>query len=205
MSDHPPEVPPEILASINEASELIASLAPETVHVMTDIETWGNGNKALVVSLGAVKFTRDAILDRFHVGIDPRSAQALGLDIDADTILWWFDKERDEARHSWLALEKVDLASALMGFDLWCKGGQPAQAIWGNGSTFDNVILRSACAAAGIEYPVPFWGDQCYRTMKYRAPDVKLVREGVHHNALDDAMSQAKHLQAIVAHLGCDL
>jgi hypothetical protein len=61
---------------------------------------------------------------------------------------------------------------------------------------FDNVILRSAFAAAGLEYPVRFWADQCYRTKKNESA-VPLVREGTHHKALDDAISQAKHLQAI--------
>jgi hypothetical protein len=74
---------------------------------------------------------------------------------------------------------------------------RPSLAIWGNGSTFDNVILRSAFAAAGLEYPVRFWADQCYRTKKNEAPGVPMIREGQHHKALDDAISQAKHLQAI--------
>jgi hypothetical protein len=80
---------------------------------------------------------------------------------------------------------------------MWCKHQPSVLTIWGNGSTFDNVILRSAFAAAGLEYPVRFWADQCYRTKKNEFPTVPLVREGTHHKALDDAISQAKHLQAI--------
>lgn len=166
-------------------------------HVMLDLETWGTGNKALIVSIGACKFDEDRILDRFHVAVDPVSAQAHGLEIDASTILWWLSSERDEARRNWLAQDRVDLGSALLGFHDWCKTGPEAAAIWGNGATFDNVILRSAFAATGQDYPVRFWQDQCYRTVKNHAPGVELIREGTHHNALDDAVSQAKHLQAI--------
>jgi exodeoxyribonuclease VIII len=166
---------------------------------MLDLETFGNGNDAVIASIGAVKFNETEILDEFHVGVDPASCQALGLKMDASTIIWWLHPDRTEAREQLLALERVDLASALVGFNDWI--GEPLP-IWGNGSTFDNVILRSAYRAAGIEYPAPFWLDRCYRTVKALAPGIQLVREGTHHDACDDARCQAKHLQAIAAHLG---
>lgn len=165
-------------------------------HVMLDLETWGTGNKAVIVSIGACKFDGNDILDAFHVGVDPKSCQTLGLEIDADTILWWMDPQQRNALDEWLKLERVDLASALVGFDLWCKQEPGIVAIWGNGSTFDNVILRSGFQAAGLEYPVRFGADQCYRTKK-NGSDVAMIREGTHHKALDDAISQAKHLQRI--------
>jgi exodeoxyribonuclease VIII len=170
---------------------------------MLDLETFGNGNDAVIVSIGAVRFDEKSLLDEFHVGVDPRSCQALGLKIDADTIMWWMHPDRADARAALLALETVDLASALAGFTEWA--GNDITAIWGNGSTFDNVILRSAYRACGLEYPVSFWQDQCYRTIKYRAPGIEIVREGTHHDALDDARCQTKHLQAIAEHLGIPL
>lgn len=183
-------------------------------HVMVDIETWGNGNDAMVVSIGAVKFDSSNILNKFHVGIDPVSAQRFGAKIDADTMLWWLDPERDAARQQWLELEKLDIVSALEGFRLWLADGngddpdspahdygEPLQ-LWGNGATFDNIIMRSAYRSIGEETPWPFWLDRCYRTMKNMCPGVKLQRLGTHHNALDDAESQAVHLQQICAQLG---
>jgi hypothetical protein len=168
---------------------------PPSTFVMLDLETWGTGNKALPISIGACRFDRDQIIDKFHVAIDPVSAQAHGLDIDAGTILWWFDPERREALDRWLRTEKVDIGSALTGFAEWCASSPPL-AIYGNGSTFDNIILRSAYEATGLDYPVRFWQDLCYRTLKMGSTTA-MVREGTHHDALDDAISQAKHLQAI--------
>lgn len=179
-----------------EVTEQIAFEPEPPCHVMLDLETWGTGNKAVVASIGACKFDGDNIIDAFHVGVDPVSCQAFGLDINAETILWWMDPERRDALDEWLKLERIDLASALLGFDLWCKNPPEVVAIWGNGSTFDNVIMRSAYEATGQEYPVRFWQDRCYRTMK-NLTSTKMVRQGTHHNALDDAVSQAKHLQAI--------
>lgn len=186
------------------AAEISIAAPPVAAHVMLDLETWGTGVSAVPIAIGACKFDADTIIDNFHVAIDPASAQALGLKIDANTILWWMDPERDEARRRWLGMQRVDLASALTGFSEWLGTGTMVTAIWGNGSTFDNVILRTAYEVAGIEYPVRFWQDYCYRTVK-QTTDIELVREGTHHDALDDAISQAKHLQRIAAVNGLQL
>lgn len=190
----------EIEFDITAREEVEAEVEPQSpAHVMLDLETWGVGNDAAIVSIGACKFNDIDIIDRFHVAIDPLSCQAHGLKIDAETMLWWLDPERDEARRNWLEQERVDLPSALLGFQQWCASSPEVVAIWGNGSTFDNVILRNAYAATGQDYPVRFRLDRCYRTLRHVVPDIEMVREGTHHNALDDAVSQAKHLQAIVA------
>lgn len=168
-------------------------------HVMLDLETLGDCNEAAIISIGAVKFNETEILDEFHVGVDPRSCEQLGLKITASTVLWWLDHDRQPAREALFNLERVDLASALVGFSDWFG---EKKCIWGNGATFDNIILRSAYRACGMPYPTPFWLDRCYRTVKNLAPGIELVREGTHHDACDDARCQAKHLQAIVAHLG---
>ena len=65
--------------------------------------------------------------------------------------------------------------------------------IWGNGSDFDNTILLAAYDATFIEAPWKFWNNRCYRTLKGLAPEVKLTRIGIYHNALDDAKTQALH------------
>lgn len=206
-SDEFPAPPAEIIPAdeqLNEAAVEVVEMTPiadpiplPPCHVMLDLETWGTGNDAVVVSIGACKFDKNDILAAFHVGVDPASCMELGLKVDAGTILWWMDPKQREALDSWLQLERIDLASALLGFQMWCKGEPGVLAVWGNGSTFDNVILRSAYAAAGLEYPVRFWQDLCYRTKKNECASVPMVREGTHHKALDDAISQAKHLQAI--------
>lgn len=169
------------------------------LNVMVDLETLGTGNDAVILSIGAVKFTGTEIVDEFHVGVDPATCQQVGLTIDAATVLWWFKDDIGAAREALLGLERVDIGSALAGFAQWF--GPDSLPLWGNGATFDNVILRSAYAACHMEYPARFWDDKCYRTVKNLAPMVKLERLGTHHDALDDARSQAKHLQAIVHHL----
>lgn len=176
------------------------------LHIMQDIETWSTRNNALLISIGAVKFDKDNIIDRFEVGIDPVDAARYGLHIDPETVQWWMHPDRREALDRWQALPKVDLAAALDGFSQWVRfDTDELGSLWGNGATFDNVKLKSAFDAVGLEYPVSFRQDECYRTMKNRFPTVEFVRVGVSHSPLDDAMSQALHLQEIARQFGVTL
>ena len=67
--------------------------------------------------------------------------------------------------------------------------------MWGNGATFDNVILRSSYKAIGQEAPWKFYDDRCYRTLKSLA-NIPMVQidEATPHFALDDARVQAQHV-----------
>jgi len=185
-------------------------------HVMVDIETLGTGNNALPLSIGAVKFTKNTVLDKFEVGVDPDDAQRYGRTITGGTVMWWFDPARDEARKRIFNMPKVDLSSALQGFADWCSippmdfsTGEEITtklgSLWGNGAIFDNVILESAASVTQTDWPFDFRHNECYRTLRNRAPDVEFTRHGVHHSAVDDALSQALHLQRICAAKGFEL
>jgi exodeoxyribonuclease VIII len=177
-------------------------------HVMIDLETWGTNNKAIIISLGAVKFDpmtdEDLTVDNFYCAIDPKSSQDYGLKVDANTIMWWIDPKNDEARAKWLGEVKVDLASTLEGFQDW-YGGESLPT-WGNGATFDNVLLRNAYDCVGLECPWKFWHDRCFRTLKNLTKlEDALPTFGVAHHALTDALNQAQHLRAVVRKLGITL
>ena len=191
---------------INPEQWEVLEPAPEPIlatHVMNDIETLGTGDNALITSIGAVKFNANGITDGFHIGIDPADAQEIGLKLDARTVIWWFDEERADARRALLALERHPLAVALQRYREWY--GDESLPTWGNGATFDNVIMRNAFRAAGHLEPWDFRYDRCYRTVKSLPGAPAMVRSGVHHDALDDARSQALHLIDIVNHLGITL
>lgn len=178
------------------------------IHTMLDIETLSTRHDALIMSVGAVKFDADKILERFHVGIDIVDAQRqYGRHIDAATVLYWLDPKRDAARTELLALPRVDMYNALDGFAMFINQTPVDQrgSLWGKGSTFDNVLLKSGCEAVGIEYPATYRQDECYRTLANRCPIVEYEQIGTAHSAIADAESQAVHLQAICKHLGIAL
>jgi exodeoxyribonuclease VIII len=108
-------------------------------------------------------------------------------------------RQSDEARDLFNQ-RCVTIGTALMQFSDWLKDLAPKDEIhmWGNGSDFDNVILTSAYRSTGIPLPWNFWSNRCYRSMKSLHPEIEMMRTGTHHNALDDAESQAMHLMAIL-------
>ncbi len=175
---------------------------PRKVHVMHDIETWAvKSARPVLLSLGAVKFNGDEIVDRFHVRIDPVDCQRYGLEIEAGTVDWWMDEARAAARAQLLAMGKNDLFTVLDGFAMWVRDTPVDQrgSGWSCGSNFDLTKLKAIYQKIGsgqnlLEWPFAYWQEECYRTMKNRFRDVKMKRLGIHHGALDDAESPAQHL-----------
>ena len=170
-------------------------------HVMVDLETLGTSNDALILSIGAVRFDphrADIPMEKFHAAIDMEDAARCGLKIDASTVKWWMQPDRHEARAQYLKQKMHSLTDALDGFSQWL--GNDAK-VWGNGATFDNVILRSAYQKCNWNAPWQYWNDRCYRSLKSMAKDIPVERVGTHHDALHDAISQAKHMQQIVKSL----
>jgi hypothetical protein len=173
-----------------------------TSNISWDIETMGTGSYAAPISLGAVKFDpNDKCVDvtqTFYTAITLASSMKAGLRTDAGTIEWWLDAKQAAARERWLVEPKVDLDEALLGFSEW-YGNDDTVPVWGNGATFDNVILSNAYQALGIDRPWGFRADRCFRTIKSIVqPPVKAPKYGTEHHALDDAIAQALWLQKIV-------
>lgn len=186
--------------AINMNPEPVAEAdRPLLVHVMHDIETLSTQNNPVLLSIGAVKFTRAGMVDRFEIGINPADCRRYGLHIDADTVMWWMHDDRADARKALVELGKIDLFAALDGYKMWLEQTPRGDrgSMWANGATFDHVKLRSAFDACQIETPWHYREEECYRTITRRFPDVPFVRQGVHHGALDDSLSQAFHLVEI--------
>lgn len=162
-------------------------------NIMLDLETMGNGSNAAIIAIGAVRFDAD-VTDKFYETIKLDSSVAHGLEIDPATVMWWM-KQSDEARSQFERLSD-HLPTVLMQFTAWI--GSKA-IVWGNGSDFDNVILANAYKKCGIDVPWKFYNNRCYRTIKNLNRDIKMDRIGTHHNAVDDAESQARHLMRILS------
>lgn len=170
--------------------------------VMIDIEAWGTGTLALPLSIGAVEFdlTTGTIPRTFEVKIDPINAQKCGFCIDAQTVDWWM-QQSDEARAS-LRGRRISVVRA---FDeltqfLRTDRGEPIRCrVWGNGSNFDNRIIREGYDHLGIKCPWHYRDDRDMRTFmammkKLGATDdrVKVDPPTIKHSALADAEFQAR-------------
>lgn len=176
-------------------------------HVMLDLETMGNGSNAAIVSIGAVVFnpSNGQLGAEFEEVINLNSA-AYYSDIDAPTVTWWLS-QGDEARAIFLKeTPKSSLKDALLEFNQWLAdlGESKDICLWGNGAGFDNVILMNSFKATRIRPNFIHWNDLDVRTIVRMGRDIlginpkeTLVREGVHHSALDDAKFQAKYVSEI--------
>lgn len=169
--------------------------------IMLDLETMGSGPQAAIIAIGAVEFDIPArqLGERFYTVVDLESAVDQGGIMDAATVLWWM-KQSDAARAAFQRPGE-GIGTALYRFVAWIRGRGPRAdlRVWGNGAAFDNVILAAAYRRRHAPPPWDYWNDRCYRTVKALHPDVKMQRTGDHHNAIDDAISQAQHLIAMLS------
>lgn len=167
-------------------------------NVMLDLETLGKRSNAVITSIGAVYFDHTGLGQTFYAVVDPQSCVDIGMTMDVDTVMWWM-RQSDEARAAFSAKGVVPIQVAL--FDFAAYLGSKDREVWGNGATFDNVILANAYRAAQMKAPWAFWNDRCHRTLKNLHPQIVAPKLGVAHNALDDAISQAHHASHILAHM----
>jgi exodeoxyribonuclease VIII len=169
-------------------------------NIMVDLETFGSNSHSVIISIGAVEFDDTGLGNTFYTLVDPQSCVDFGLKMDVDTVLWWM-KQSDAARDAFNRPAQT-LDKALQDFSDWVKmvAGNRAE-VWGNGATFDNVILANAYSAVGLPKPWAYWADRCYRTLKNLYPQITQDKLGVAHNALDDALYQAAHASKIMAHI----
>lgn len=165
--------------------------------VMVDIETLGTRSTSQILSIGACKFDPDTgeITDTFHRVIDRTLDHPQEITVDQSTIDWW-EKQSDAAKAaSYHSPDGEPPEVVLKAFAAWVT---PNSQIWGNGSDFDNVIMAHSYAVFGIPLPWKFFNNRCYRTMKNMFPKVGFTRHGTYHSAVDDAITQAKHLMSIL-------
>jgi hypothetical protein len=176
-------------------------------NVMLDLEALDSKRTAIIVSIGAVffDFEKNEIGDTFYAEINKKSfKQQLEAvrTFSFDTYEWWMGQS-DGARNVFLKNnhEKQDIVHALHKFSEFCNSRTSEQRvrIWGNGVDYDNVVLRDTYETFGIGAPWKYGDNRCYRTIKNMFGNrAKLDREGSHHNGLDDAITQAKHLMAMM-------
>jgi exodeoxyribonuclease VIII len=165
-----------------------------STHVMIDLETMSTESNAAICSIGAVKFTDEGeVIDTFYCTVDVADCKKHGLHIDPNTVQWWSKQSKEALKM--LRKDTKPLVDALTDFSKWY--GSTQYPTWGCGSDFDNVIIENAYKAAGMKRPWSAWKNRCYRTIREVIKIEEAERTGTYHNALDDAMHQARHLMKI--------
>jgi len=161
-------------------------------HNMIDLETLDTKPSAAFITVGACQFDPDTgeIGKTFYKRVDWGGAMDGGRTVSPETLKWWL-AQSDGAR------EEI------------CKDGEPLQIVlddlrgflgrgaivWGNGATFDISILEHAYK---FKAPWQFWNVRDVRTivdLSSHLVDKRTLKfQGTAHNALDDAVHQARYV-----------
>jgi hypothetical protein len=174
-------------------------------HVMVDLETYDTKPTSLVLSIGAVRFdpmNLSGPSEPFYVVLNHEQQIERGRTVSERTLDWWA-KQSAEAQEV-LQAPRMDVSQGLEFFADFVNK-EPDTCVWGNGADFDNVILASLYNSFGMQQPWKYSNSRCYRTLRGFALPYDYFekeREGVHHNALDDAIYQAMEMRRRIDALG---
>jgi len=160
--------------------------------IMVDLETWCNGANAVVVQIGACMFDRNTgeIGKKFLSHVNAETEMDAGFGVDASTIYWWMEREKQaQGRAHGLKHQRKTSQIAWSLFNDFLGG---ATYIWSH-ATFDYPIIMNHFYKLGIKPNIHYRNARDIRTLvdiAGRQVAWQNKREGVHHDALDDAVFQ---------------
>jgi len=148
-------------------------------NIMLDLETLSTDSNAVILVIAAIRFNRKEItewnpqscnqsvltnLDTFYRRIYINSCVELGMDINESTENWWNNLPDDIKYESLVNPDRVRIQQGLYEFSKWVNETNNNK-IWGNGSSFDCVILKNAYKNARLKCPWKYWNERDLRTM----------------------------------------
>lgn len=126
---------------------------------------------------------------------------------NADTVQWWYDQEKEHPSQFASAFKNPrDLKDVLLALSFFIlelsdnvRDGQALDVLaWSHGAGFDLPMLKPAYDVCGLTYPLYYRAGRDTRTVFDDAGIIdhsallKKHRYGTLHNALDDAITQAR-------------
>jgi inhibitor of KinA sporulation pathway (predicted exonuclease) len=169
-------------------------------HVSLDLETWGKRAGCAIRSIGAVVFDpnagpHDVLSLTFYQNVTLASCEKMKLHVDPNTAKWW--AEQGEAARDSLEMHQVHLKTAVLNFNTWFRTYN-VEFVWSHGAAFDVPIYEAVAVSVGFKPP---WGHRGVRDTRTIFDLAGFSTEGLpfvgtKHNALDDAIHQAKCVQA---------
>lgn len=161
-------------------------------HIMIDKETLARTTNCNILSIGACEFdVKTGMVGSRYYASMPFNVPQPGRFIGAETLEWWNDSKRDDARATFNAPTHHVLEEMIQEFHSWLKSFDKVHP-WSHGSNFDVAIAEHVFRQLGYEVPWKYSHIRDTRTAISMAGYPKVKRDGHHHHALDDAIHQAK-------------
>ncbi|WP_462383324.1 3'-5' exonuclease [Pseudomonas sp. Marseille-QA0892] len=171
----------------------------DQTHFVLDLETYDTLPTAAIASIGCAVVKRGQIVDEFYV----RTAEPTGT-LSHSTVRWWLGQSAEARAEVDGSQPGLTMSVVLEGFRRFMEAHAPRadRYVWGNGPSFDNVIMRHALRDWNVPELWPYPNDRDIRTLSALFPQAKRIEfEGTRHHALHDARHEAKILcRALALH-----
>ena len=169
-------------------------------HLMVDLETMAVSPRTVVLTLGAVTFNpfSDEIYDELYFKVDLDDQDKLGREIDPNTLDWWAKQNPEVMEEAFSPDGRVPLEKALDQFHKFAWG---CDKFWSHGAVFDLMIIEDIYRQLKRPIPWEFWRLRDTRTL-FDIADPEMEKSAEQHNALFDAIRQAKGVQTVYRKLG---
>lgn len=166
---------------------------------MVDLETLGTNPNCVVTQIGWALFdpAMDGLItDSGCFNVNPSEQIKRGRSVTWDTIAWWLEQNYD-ARMKMANSQITESVTKTLGnftnhFD-WPN----IRGVWGHGATFDISIMEDLLYDYVYKSPWKYNAVRDTRTLFALRSHDKLPKANVAHDAEQDAIVQAKHVQKI--------
>jgi hypothetical protein len=169
------------------------------MHLMLDLETLATTPDAAVLTIGACKFdpNQNDVQSTFYERIQLDSQESYDRVINEDTLAWWSKQDKQIQEDAFgEGTDRIDLKDAMKKLYTFGLG---TTNVWSHGAIFDVVIVENICQSFQQAVTWKFWEVRDTRTL-FDLANISVRIEGK-HNALTDAVAQAKAVQQAYAKL----
>jgi hypothetical protein len=172
-------------------------------RISIDLETLGTNVHSQIVSIGICVFKLNGDIvkgEHFRVSM-PEALEHLN--VTFGTLMFWLKQAETNplAISAAFLSETVSLKVALRRVQE-IFNTYPGAEVWANGTKFDVGMLEYQFLKHQLAVPWKYNADRCMRTLRALTPNVQVDYKGVAHDALDDAIWQAKFIAGSLTQLG---
>lgn len=173
------------------------------MHIMLDLETLSTRPEAVVLTLGAIKFSPwDGDVDQGQgLYIKPNVDEQLHMNrhVQDETVAWWSQQSEDVREEAMGMDDRIGIDAMLDQLNRFLVG---VDDIWCQGPAFDIVILENLYRQMQRPTPWQFWQIRDSRTLFGVHGDPREKGRAGAHNALIDCYYQARAVQQVYKQVG---
>lgn len=164
--------------------------------LMVDLETLSTDSNGLILSISAVQFDFETgeIGSIFNMGVNIHQQIVKGAHLDGNTIEWWLQQDTS-AFANVRGMYRRPVDEVINEFNCFIVDNK-IKNMWGNGCTFDNVMLRNMYKRHSRVFPLEFWADRDVRTVVdiFGIDRREIPFTGTKHNGVDDCRYQIEYI-----------